>query len=297
MSQPEIEGEQEVDFGRYGLAVVRRWWLPIGGLIVGGAIGVIAQTGGARPYQASTTVYLGQPFVAGTAVSVQSLPTKLGFVQEVVTAKPLVKAVSTKVGIGPGALRAGISTQAVDVASGSKSVGSPLIRLQVTNPSARKAVDAADLLAADVVKEFSTYVDVKLGTYQARLDRTVRELVKVNAAIQNAQDQQAQVLADKTVPATEKLIVLANFNNVLQFNQNRQSALEGAQLSLRDSVALAQQIERARVVEPAVATRAAGASKRSGGAVGLVIGFVLGLLAAIFWEPATQLVKRARTAD
>ena len=297
MNGSESAGEQEVDFGRYWLAIIRRWWLPIGGVIVGGAIGVIAQTGGARPYQSSTTVYLGQPFAAGTVVSVQSLPTKLGFVQEVVTAKPLVKEVAAKVGVSVGALRAGISTQAVDVASGTKQVGSPLVRILVQDPSARKADDAADLLAAGVVKEFSSYVDVKLGTYQARLDRTVRELLKVNAAIQNAQEQQAKVLADKAVPETEKLIVLVNFNNVLQFNETRRSNLEGAQFTLRDSVALAQHVERARVVEPAVATRIGAASKRSGGAVGLVIGFVLGLLAAIFWEPATRLLKRARTAD
>jgi hypothetical protein len=297
MSQPEIAGEQEVDFGRYWLAIVRRWWLPIGGLVIGAILGVIAQTGGARPYEASTTVYLGQPFVAGTAVSVQSLPTKLGFVQEVVSAKPVVKSVAAKVGLGTGVLRNGISTKAVDVSSGAKQVGSPLIRVIVRNPSARKAVDAADLLAANVVKEFSTYVDVKLGTYQARLDRTVRELAKVNQRIEQATAQQAAVLADKSVPETERLLVLVNYNNVLQFNETRRANLEGAQLSLRDSVALAQQIERARIVQPAVATRISAASKRSGLAVGLVVGFVLGLLGAILWEPSFQLVKRARAAE
>lgn len=297
MSQPEIAGEQEVDFGRYWLAIVRRWWLPIGGLVAGAIIGVLAQTGGARPYAASTTVYLGQPYVAGTAVNVQSLPTKLGFVEEVVSARPIVKEVAAKVGLSANVLRKGISTEAVDVSSGAKQVGSPLIRVVVTNPSARKAVDAADLLAANVVKEFSTYVDVKLGTYQARLDRTVRELEKVNARIEQATVQQAAVLADKSVPETERLLVLVNFNNVLQFNETRRSNLEGAQLSLRDSVALAQQIERARIVERALANRIAGSSKRSGLAVGLVVGFVLGLLGAILWEPGFQLVKRARAAE
>ena len=41
----------------------------------------------------------------------------------------------------------------------------------------------ADLLAADVVKEFSSYVDVKLATYRQRLDRIVRELARVNNAV------------------------------------------------------------------------------------------------------------------
>ena len=297
MSQPDVLGEQEVDFGRYWLAIVRRWWLPIGAAVIGAIIGVLAQTGGARPYQASTTVYLGQPFVAGTATSVQSLPTRLGFVQEIVTAKPLVKATAAATGLGAGKLRAGIGVKSVDVASGTKQVSSPLVRILVKNPSARKAVDAADLLAAGVVEEFSTYVDVKLATYQQRLDRIVRELARVNATIANAQAQQAKILADRSLPETEKLIVIANFNNVLTFNETRRATLESSQFGLRDNVALAQQIERARVVEPAQATRVAGSSKRSGLAVGLVIGFVLGLLGAILWDPALGLAKRARTAE
>jgi uncharacterized protein involved in exopolysaccharide biosynthesis len=248
MSQPEITGEQEVDFGRYWLAIIRRWWLPIGGLVIGAIIGILAQTGGARPYRATTTVYLGQPFVSGTATSVQSLPTKLGFVQEVITAKPLVKSVAATVGLGAGALRAGISTQSVDVANGSKSVSSPLVRIRVSNPSARKAVDAADLIAADVVKEFSTYVDVKLGTYQARLDRAARELVKVDAAIADIQERQAKTLADGSISSTDKLVALASFDNALTFNDARRANLESVQLTLRDSVALAREVERARVV-------------------------------------------------
>ena len=297
MSQPDYAGEQEVDFGRYWLAIIRRWWLPIGALIVGGVIGVLAQTGGARPYEASTSVYLGQPFAPNSAVMIQSLTTSLGFVDQIVKSRPLVKSVAARVGIGVGVLQANITTKAVGVTSGAKQVSVPIAQITVRNPSARKAVAAATGLAAAAILEFSSYVDVKLATYQARIDRANIELAKVATTITDAQVEQNSVRADKSVAPTERLIVLANYNNVLEFNFSRQATLEQSLLTLRDQVALGQQVERARVINPATAHRIAAPSKRSGLAVGVVVGFLLGLLAAILWEPALGLARRARTAD
>jgi uncharacterized protein involved in exopolysaccharide biosynthesis len=298
MSQPEIAGEQEIDFGRYWLAIVRRWWLPIGGLVLGAIVGVLAQTGGARPYQADTTVYLGQPFAPGTAATpIQTQPTQLGFVQQLVTARPVMKSVGTKVGIAPARLRAAVTTKAVGVSSGGKQVSTPIVQISVTYPSARKAVDAAALIADSTVKGFSTYVDVKLSTYQQRIARNTRELTEVIATLDTANKQQSEALADRSVPQTERLLVLANLASLVQFNELRRQNLEQNLFTLRDQVALGQQVERARVIQPASAHRISAPSKRSGGAVGLVIGFVLGLLGAILWEPLTLLVKRARAAD
>jgi hypothetical protein len=297
MSQPEIAGEQEVDFGRYWLAIIRRWWLPVGALVLGGIVGVLVQSGGARPYKATVTVYLGQPYAPDSTTAIQSLPTRLGFIQETATARAVLRKAAAAADIPLGRLQGNVSASAIGVTSGSRQVSSPLVSISVTNPSAKKAVVALTSIATSVVNDFSTYVDTKLATYKARLSRTVRELERVEQQIAFAEEQQAKVLADRSISSVERLIVLANFNEVLQYNTSRQANLESAQLSLGDSVALAQQVERARIVQEPVASRVAAASKRSGGLVGLVIGAVLGLLAAILWEPGTQLIRRARTAS
>ena len=299
MSQPEIDGEQEVDFGRYWLAIIRRWWLPIGGIVVGLVIGVVAQSGGSRPYQAMTTVYLGQTFAPGTVNAVESLPTKLSFVDQLVKTRGTLKAIGTKVGINPGILGSNTSFQTISGITTGKSAGapSPIVAVVVVNPSARKAVDAADLFAAEVVSSFSSYAKVKLATYQARLARAEREMAVSQVKADALQKTLDDALKQPTLTGAEKYLLIASLSNQIQFQQQRQFNLESSQFALKDTIALNQQIEQSRIVQPGSAVRISAPSKRTGGAVGLVIGFLVGLLAAIFWEPSTRLLARARTAD
>ena len=50
-------------------------------------------------------------------------------------------------------------------------------------------------------------------------------------------------------------------------------------------VSLANDVEKARVYSPAVATKTAAPSSRTGAAIGALIGLVLGIVAALVWEP------------
>jgi hypothetical protein len=76
MSKPEHsldpEGEQEVDFGRYVRLVAARWWLVVAGLIVGAVVGYAVSLGGTQRYQATATLYLGQPYSASGNVQLQA---------------------------------------------------------------------------------------------------------------------------------------------------------------------------------------------------------------------------------
>ena len=42
---PELDAEQEVDFGRYWRVIASRWWLVVGGLVVGLIIGYLVALG------------------------------------------------------------------------------------------------------------------------------------------------------------------------------------------------------------------------------------------------------------
>ncbi len=292
---PEFE-EQEVDFGRHLRRILTHWWLPVLGLVVGIVAGFLVSAGSSRPYQARVIVYLGQPFAPGGSTPIQNLPTKLGFVGQLVLAQATINRVAGQIGVRPSKLRAAVSTEAVPgIAQGRFQQPAPLVEIRARGLPRKKGIAAADALAAVVVKDFSSYVDVKLATYKERLTRASRELVEVNARIADAQQQQAKVLADRSLPEAEKLIVLANYNNVLQFNENRQINLEGTQLTLRELVALAQQVERARVIEPASASRASPPSQRAAAAIGGLIGLLLGILAALLWDPVAARMRARPT--
>ena len=66
--------EAEVDLGRYGHALLARWWLLLAGLVVGAVLGYLTTLGGAQVYRAQAVTYMGQPLGAGQA-PVQALNT------------------------------------------------------------------------------------------------------------------------------------------------------------------------------------------------------------------------------
>ena len=55
--------------------VAARWWLVIAGLILGAVIGYAVSLGGGQLYQATATLYLGQPYSASGNVQLQAAQT------------------------------------------------------------------------------------------------------------------------------------------------------------------------------------------------------------------------------
>ena len=69
------EAEQEIDFSRYGRLLAARWWVPIGGLVLGAIVGYAVALGGSQTFSASAALYLGQPYTASGNVALQALQT------------------------------------------------------------------------------------------------------------------------------------------------------------------------------------------------------------------------------
>ena len=60
--EPDPDAEREVDLGRYLDALVARWWLPAAGLVIGVVLGYLLAVGGKEVYRAQATVYVGTPY-------------------------------------------------------------------------------------------------------------------------------------------------------------------------------------------------------------------------------------------
>jgi hypothetical protein len=293
----EEDGEGEFEFGRYWRAVVQRWWLVLAGLIVGALIGFALSLGGSRPYEAQAILYLGQPLFPGGSTPIQPLTTSFRLIDQFLHSSVNIRQAAAKLALPAQKLDEAVSLGAFTVA-GPAVANSPgrLATLTVKGLAPRKATEAADLLAARLIRQISTYTDTKLATYQKRLDRINRELPLVNARMADAIAQQQKALNDRQITEAERLIVLANFNNVITFNQQRSANLEQAQIGLADQVALANQVEKARVLESATVSRADAPSRRAGVVAGGLIGAVIGVLVALLWEPVASRVGKRPTA-
>src|SRR5581483_7209254 len=111
---PELDAEQEIDFGRYWRAIAARWWVVVGGLVIGLILGY-AVTVGTRSasYDATAEVYLGQPLAPGSATEITNAPTILGLVSNFVKSESTVRRVAAHVGIRPARLRGKIDAKPI----------------------------------------------------------------------------------------------------------------------------------------------------------------------------------------
>ncbi len=64
-TSPDLDAEREVDLARWRRAVVRLWWLPVAGVVVGAIFGGLYSLSGGTDYKASALISLGQPVSPG----------------------------------------------------------------------------------------------------------------------------------------------------------------------------------------------------------------------------------------
>jgi uncharacterized protein involved in exopolysaccharide biosynthesis len=277
-SEPELDAEQEVDVGRYWRALQARWWLPLAGLVVGAALGYIVAVGGGEVYKAETTLYLGQPFSPTGNAPVQGLGTNPTIVGQIARSEASLKAAASKCGTRVGQLRGKVSTQTVTAAGARGRITpgqNPLVELTVQANRAGVAECAADSLSGTVVDRVSSYVDVKITSLNRRLDSLNEQLESLGrkiAAQERAQDQRG-------LTPLEALVLVSQTENAEQ----RRGIVEEERQEVTQQLALAQEVERARVVERAGAVKTTARSTQNSAVVGGIIGLILGAVAAVAW--------------
>jgi hypothetical protein len=286
----DVDAEQEVDFGRYWRAIAVRWWLPVGGLVAGLVIGYLVSLGThSSTYKATAQVYLGQPLAPGGAAPVGSAPTSLGLVSNYATAESTIKKVAAQVGLKPGRLRGHVTTKPITGITGAK-VGTPapLLAITVSGAPPAKIAAAANALGALVIKQVAPYQTAKIRSLQEQLAYDDAQLEAIGNRLNAAQALQAEVLKDKSISSTDKLVALANQNSVITQALQQQNTISLDRFTVQQQLSLARDVEVGRIVSQASATKSAGANSRTGAAVGGLIGLIVGILAALLWEPIAR---------
>lgn len=281
---PELDAERDVDLRRHWETITTHWWLPLAGLVAGILVGYLISLGSAQVYRAKATVYLGQPLSQG-GVQVQSQATNPSTVRQLVTAESTIQAVARTVGMRPGQLRGHISTQAVS-GNISRLGQNPLVAITVTGHERRKVARAANNLASSVVnsRALAGYAKTKIQNLQLLVDQ---EKTALKALSRNLKAQQAAYGNASGLSTAEQLIALGQLNGLLQQQLTTTDQLTTNQQQL----ALAKDVEAPQITTFAAAAKTTARSRRNTVIVAALIGLLLGIVAALVYEPAMRAVR------
>src|SRR5918994_532531 len=286
----DLDAEQEVDFRRYWNAVLARWWLPALGLLAGVLGGYALALSGGDIYRAESTLYLGQPFTPNGATPVPGLATNPSTVNEIVHSEAALQRASEVSGMRLGRLRANVTSRQVGVPAGRRlAVGqTPLIEVAVIGSNAAATTRAANALAQTVVDDVSPYVADKIAAIEERIDSDERELDSIYRRLRVAQQGLSEVLGNRNLATTERLLLVSTFNSTISFGEQRRGIVQTDLLEAKQALSLAENVEKPSVVERAAARKTTARSVGRSIVVGGLIGLILGILAAVLWEPASR---------
>jgi hypothetical protein len=289
------DAEREVDLRSVWTRITARWWIPVVGLVIGAVLGVLASASGGEVFTARSLLYLGQPFTTSGGGQIQSLATNPKTVSEIIRSEASLRRASAASGLTLGQLRGNITSQAVVSAGQGKNV-SPLVEITVNAQAAHKAEKAADSLTQSVIDVVSTYVDQKIALLNKQIVSSKSELADINTRVSDAVAQQQAVIANKSISPTDKLIVISSINNTISFSEQRRGTVQQELFNNQQLLSLAQNVEKSKVVQPAVASKATATSRRNSAAIGALIGLLLGALVAAVADPFIQRRNARSTA-
>jgi uncharacterized protein involved in exopolysaccharide biosynthesis len=278
---PDVDAEREVDLRGHWNALALRWWLPAAGLVAGIAIGFLVALGGSQVYTAKATVYLGQPLSPGGSAQIQSQATNPSTVRAIIRGEAALRDAARAAGMHVSKLRGHVSSQAVSGAL-TKLGQTPLVRITVTGSPPRKIGIAANTLAKIVIKDTSGYVATKIATLKSQLDSYSQSLSSIDSTIDGLRRAASSA-------ATDRGLVLAIELSSLTVQR---SQIVESQATARQLLSVAQTVERGQLIGRAVPTKTTARSRRNSVIVAGLIGLLLGIFAALLWEPAGRIVRR-----
>src|SRR5689334_5783454 len=265
------EAEQEVDFGRYLRLLAVRWWLIVAGLILGAVIGYAVSLGGSQRYQATATLYLGQPYSASGNVQLQAAQTNPSTVRQILHATSVDNQVAAICKTKPGAFRGGISTQTVS-GNLSKNGQTPLVSVSVQGAKRKVVTCAANALAQIVVKKTAGFANQKIANFRQEIVIDEKQEALINKSLQSGGSS-----------TSDQLLL-----------QLRLATVQTDRLNVTQLLSQARQVESPSVLTSAAPNRITARSHRNTAVVAAIIGAIIGALAALLWDGVAAATQRRR---
>lgn len=291
----DLDAEREVDLRSSWERISARWWLPVGGLVLGAILGVLVSVGSGDVYRAEALIYLGQPFTPAGGGQLQSLQTNPKTVSEIVRSEAAIRTAADAADMRPGALRGNVTSTAVVQPGQVARNFTPLVQIEVRGPTKVKAEKASNSFADTVVKQVVPYIQRKMELLKEQIANNERQIEDIADRIASANEQQRLASSDDSLTLAEKLLISTNSNATINAAEQRRGEVVANLDSARQLLSLAENVELSRVVQPAVAVRTSATSRRNAAAVGALAGLLLGAVAALLADP--WLRRRSTAAD
>jgi hypothetical protein len=209
-------------------------------------------------------------------------------VKQVVLSAAVQHEAEAKAGLPSGSLLGHVSTQAVatGVALTSRAGQNPLVSVIVTGRRRAQIAKGANALANIAIRDVSAgYVATKIRTLKSQVATQQQALKSIDETIAALRAS----ASNKSLSTTDRLILASQLNGqTLQRSQVVDQLAQYQQL-----LTLAQNVEQSKLFTPARAVRTTAKSRRNSVLVGALIGLILGILAALLWEPASRLARRS----
>jgi capsular polysaccharide biosynthesis protein len=278
--------ERDVDLAAWRRAIVARWWIVLAGVIVGAMLGGVMSLSGGHLYRASALLAPGQPLSPGgqPVLTYQASPLTI---DNIVKSEAALREAAAAAHMSVGELRGHVSTTTVETGVGSSaSRAAVLIKITAQLDRAKRAEVAANTLADIVKRETnSIYVTRHIATYQSRVKNYTNQIAVLGPLIESF----TRTLKTQHLAPLDQLVVVSQLDSAVA----RQGNLSDRLATTQDQLILAQNIEIAQVVTPAVAARTTARSRRTSITIGAIAGLLVGMAVAIFVDSRRRSAQTA----
>jgi hypothetical protein len=251
--------------------------------VIGVVIGYLLALGGKDVYRAEATVYVGTPFSPNGTNVIQSISTSPNTVTRIARGQQTLQDVAQKSGMTVRQLRAGVSTRAIK-SGGPKTAPNQYYAVTVEGPKRGEVNAAAQAIAEKIVATTGGYARLKVDTFKQQIASDQRQLDAIDKQSQQVQQQMG------SASQTERLTL----GTLLLTMEQRRGTLEQDRLQARQLLALAEQVELPQIIDRGSALKATARSSRNSIAIAGLIGLIIGLLAALFWDPVVERTGKSR---
>ena len=282
----ELE-EQEVDVRKYWGRIVRYWWLPVAGLIMGLLVGLLLAAGGKQVYKAEATLYLGQAFTPNGTAPVTGLGTNPSIISQNVHDADVIHRASVRSGMKESQIRNGVTTRTIAAGRRVTPGTNSLVVVSVKGPNKTKVEAATNAIAKLTIGRVGVYVNTKIANLQKQYDSKTAELRTLDQKLSIASEALTAAQKQKRDPLD--LLVLAS---IVDNAEQRRAAVEGDQLDRLQLLNLARQVEKPQLLQAPVAVKTTARSKRNSMIAGALLGLLLGTAAALLVDPVAERRRR-----